>query len=87
MKKHDGFTWLTHFVNYYDFPHSLSIVCVFNTNEDLSKADVEGLHTIINDELISHDIRIKDIRRHICFDTEENCERVNNGKWHERFRQ
>lgn len=85
LEKHEGFMWLTHFVNYKVFPDSLSIVCVFDTNEQLSKANHEGLRVIIKDKLASIDINIKDIRQNVSFDTEENCEKENNGKWHERF--
>ena len=84
LEKHEGFMWLTHFANYQNFPDSLSIVCVFDTNEQLSKADDEGLCAIIKDKLASIDINIKDIRRHVNFDSEENCEKENNGMWHER---
>lgn len=85
LKKHEGFVWLTHFVNYQNFPGSLSVTCVFDTNEQLSKANKEGLRIIIKDKLASIDINIKDIRKNISFDTEENCKKENNGKWHERF--
>ena len=85
LEKHEGFMWLTHFANYQNFPDSLSIVCVFDTNEQLSKANDEGLRVIIKDKLASIDINIKDIRQNVSFDTEENCKKENNGKWHERF--
>ena len=85
LEKHEGFRWLTHFANYQHFPDSLTIVCVFETNEQLSKADEEGVCEIIKNKLASININIKDIRQHINFDTEENCEKENNGKWNERF--
>ena len=85
LKKYKGFMWLTHFVNYQNFPDSLSIVCVFDTNEQLSKANEEGLRVIIKNKLASIDINIKDIRKNVSFDTEESCEKENNGKWHERL--
>ena len=85
LEKHEGFMWLTHFANYQNFSDSLSIVCIFDTNEKLSKANDEGLRVIIKDKLASIDINIKDIRKNVSFDTEENCEKENNGKWHERF--
>ena len=86
LETHEGFMWLTHFANHQKFPGSLSIVCVFDTNEQLSKANDEELRAIINDKLASIDIKIKDIRQHVSFDTEENCEKENKGKWHERFK-
>ena len=86
LEQHDGFTWLTHFVNYQKFPSSLSIVCVFDTNENLLKANNEAIEAIIQAKLASIDIKIKDIRQHVSFDTQENCERDNNGSWDERFK-
>ena len=86
LEKHEGFMWLTHFANYQNFPDSLSIVCVFDTNEELSMANDEGLCVIIKDKLASIDINIKDIRQNVSFDTEENCKKENNGKWNERFK-
>ena len=85
LEKHEGFMWLTHFANYQNFPDSLSIVCVFDTNEQLAKANAEGLRAIIKDKLASIDIKIKDIRKSVSFDTEENCTKESNGKWNERF--
>ena len=85
LEKHEGFMWLTHFANYRVFPSTLSIICVFDTNEKLSKANIEGVREIIKNKLASMDINIKDIRQHVSFDTEENCIKENNGKWHERF--
>lgn len=86
LEKHEGFVWLTHFANYQNFPYSLSIVCVFDTNEKLSNANDEGLRKIIKDKLSSIGIDIKDVRQHVSFDTEEACEKENNGKWQERFK-
>lgn len=85
LETHEGFMWLTHFVNYHNFPSSLSIVCIFDTNEQLSKANDAELRAIIKEKLMSIDIKIKDIRQHVRFDSEENCAKENNGKWHERF--
>ena len=36
LKDINGFQWLTHVVNYSNFPKSLQVVCVFDTNENLS---------------------------------------------------
>ena len=86
QKDYDGFKWLTHFANYNNFPGSLSVVCIFDTNQQLKKADVNGLRLLINEKLLSIDININDMRRHVNFDTEENCNNENSGKWNERFR-
>lgn len=86
QKNYDGFSWITHFANYKNFPDSLSVVCIYDTNEQLRKADVKGLCMLINKTLMSIGIHIKDVKRHISFDTEENCTSENNGNWNQRFR-
>lgn len=90
LKDYEGFRWLTHFVDFNRFPESLSIVCVFNTNDQLSKFrsdnHEDSIRALIKAKLSSIDIEIKDIRSHVSFDTEENCELENNGNWQRRFR-
>ena len=81
-----GFKWITHFVNYNNFPDSLNVVCIYDTNPQLKKTDVNGLRLLINEKLLSIDITIKDIQRQVTFDTEENCSNENNGNWNERFK-
>ncbi|MDB4837885.1 Fis family transcriptional regulator, partial [Marinomonas sp.] len=34
-----GFVWLTHIVNFNAFPSSLKVICVFETDDDLSTAN------------------------------------------------
>ncbi len=34
LKGSDGFLWVTHTVQFSNFPQSLKIVCVFETNQD-----------------------------------------------------
>ena len=86
QENYPGFQWITHFANYNNFPDSLSVVCIYDTNEQLKNTDVHGLSILINEKLLSIDINIRDIRKHVKFDTEENCNNENNGKWNERFR-
>lgn len=83
--KYEGFEWLTHFANYDQFPKSLSIVCVYDTNENLNRADREDMLQLIKQHLASINIKVKDIRQHVRFDTEENCAKMNEGKWQERL--
>ncbi len=84
-----GFKWLTHFVNYQRFPSSLSIVCVFESNSDLSSAlsahKDEYLRRLIKEKLGAVDIQLKNISQHVSFDTEEACQHDNGGKWYGRF--
>ena len=86
LEKYEGFQWLTHFVNYSDFPASLSIVCVYDTNAHLAKTDKEGMRTLIKEKLASIGIKMKDCRQQVRFDTEEDCDNDNDGRWNERFR-
>ena len=90
LKEIDGFQWLTHFVNYANFPRSLKVVCIFDTNENLSKfmsgeSEVE-LRSLIHKKLHEIGINVKNMAGQLAYDTEENCEKDHNGKWHERFR-
>ena len=85
-----GFQWLTHFANYSNFPESLTIVCVFDTSENLEKMyqkdNGNAFREMIISELKSVNIIDKDASQHIEFDTEEKCKKENDGKWHERFK-
>lgn len=87
----DGFQWLTHFVDFNNFPASLSIVCVFDTKAELKQArqDLKDqlLINLIKTELEKIAISFKVISRHIAFDTEEQCAAENNGRWQQRFAQ
>ena len=86
QERYKGFEWLTHFANYDRFPGSLEVVCIYDTNAHLARTDREGMCSLIKEKLLSIGIKIKDIRKHVSFDTEENCRIEHNGKWNERFR-
>lgn len=81
----NGFQWLTHLVNYSNFPKSLKVVCVFDTNENLSyfmsKDSKKELASLIQVKLHEVDVKVKNVTDHILYDTEENCEKEHNGKW------
>jgi len=84
-----GFQWLTHLVNYNQFPGSLSIICIFDTKAELEQARQQMkdqlIVSLIKSELEQINIRFKDINRHVSFDTEEACEAEHNGKCQKRF--
>lgn len=90
IERFEGFVWLTHFVDYNDFPRSLSIVCVFETNRQLSAFLDGGLdkiqHEILKFQLSEMGVVIKDMGSHVRYDTEENCEKEHEGKWRLRFK-
>ncbi len=86
----NGFQWLTHLVNYNRFPSSLKIVCVFSTKLDLIDAKQLMMDRYIIDLIKSEfekiNVRIKNIERHVTFDSQEACSEDHNGNWDERFR-
>ena len=86
----EGFKWLTHDVNYSKFPESLSVICVFDSidglNEAMSSDGIETLYSLISHELKTVDIQIRDVRKHVRFDTEEECNAEHGGKWNVRLR-
>ncbi len=69
-----GFQWLTHVVNYNQFPESLSIICVFKNTVELELARQQSkdqlIASLIQSELEQINIRFKDIERQIYFETE-----------------
>ena len=85
----EGFVWLTHLVNYNSYPNSLRIVCVFDTDESLSRAiekkQDDYFLSLINAELSAVNIKVPKLRQQVSFDTEEACERSHAGKWNERL--
>lgn len=87
LKEFTGFQWLTHVVNYANFPNSLKVICVFDTNLNLnsfmSATDRNVLTILIKKKLFEINIDINS--NHILFDTEENCTKSNNGKWADRL--
>ena len=89
LKEINGFQWLTHLVNYSNFPKSLKVVCVFDTNENLSyfmsKDSKKELTSLIQVKLQEVDVKVKNVTDHILYDTEENCEKEHNGKWADRL--
>lgn len=89
LKHIDGFKWLTHTVNYSNFPNSLKVICVFDTNESLdnyllSKSNNQ-LQLLVANELNRLGIKLKNITNHVLFDTEENCDLQHNGNWAKRL--
>jgi len=84
-----GFQWLTHQVNYNNFPETLKLTCVFDSNADIaalmtSKQDVR-LQTLLTQALLSMDVKLKKSNKHIKFDSEENCNRDHGGNWDKRL--
>jgi len=88
LKQVVGFQWLTHKVNYADFPKSLQVVCVFDSNENLMR------YTASESQLLNHEIaavlralnvNVKAVKDLIAFDTEERCNYEHEGNWAKRL--
>lgn len=89
LKNCYGFVWLTHFINYSNFPKSLKVTCIFDTNDNLAKFTDSNSHrklgSLIEKKLFGIGINLKNITNHISYDTEEDCEKNNDGKWTKRL--
>ena len=89
LKQIDGFEWLTHLVNYANFPKSLQVICVFDTNQHLATFTANGGETgltdLIQSKLNGIGIKLKNPSNHISYDSEENCSKEHNGNWANRF--
>ena len=87
----NGFQWLTHSIgSYKSLPETLTILCVFNTEDDLISAQENSLDQsimcLISKKLNTLNIPIKDIQQHVRFDTQEACNEYHQGKWQDRFK-
>lgn len=75
-----GFKWITHKVNYRDFPESLTIVCVFENDDSRQVAqqpEVEKhLHQIIQQQLAASEIKVKNLGAMVRFSTEDAMRRT-----------
>ncbi len=89
LKQIVGFQWLTHLVNYSDFPKSLKVVCIFDTNANLENYlqsnNNQELLLRIESELKKVNVNFKNISRHILYDTEANCTEQHDGNWSARL--
>ena len=91
LKAFTGFQWLTHLVNYDNFPKSLKIIFVFDTNQQLNDFMANNhqltFNKLIQQALFAIDINYQNINDHLFYDTEENCTQKHKGKWPLRFSQ
>lgn len=85
LKDIPGFKWLTHQANYTNFPASLLITCVFETEQDKNTAEQNGdkskIEKLIQAKLLRAGIKFKAIGKQVVLDSEEACELHNNGDW------
>lgn len=84
-REYEGFVWLTHFVEYHNFPQSLKIVFVFDSSQSLEHAKNKALFKTIFELTESHlkreSVTVKRIDKAVFFDTEENGADFNDAKW------
>ncbi|AJP53435.1 MULTISPECIES: hypothetical protein [Pseudomonas] len=80
-----GFEWLTHTVNYADFPHSLRITWVFDTRANQAHAVATGLDARLRELTATalHDAEIPPVHLARCVhvDSEEACHAQHGGNW------
>ncbi len=88
-KESEGFSWLTHFVDYSKFPQSLKLVFVFDTNQNLEGAKntttFQTIFQLTETRLSGEGIYIKNIHKSLFFDTEENGADYENEKWSKKY--
>ncbi len=89
LKEVAGFLWLTHRVNFTNFPASLVITCVFSNEVEISDMKLqqhdELLRVTIQKHLLKVGVVVKNISKQVRFDSEEACLREHNGEWPERL--
>ncbi|WJG08602.1 Fis family transcriptional regulator [Aliiglaciecola sp. LCG003] len=86
-----GFSWLTHSANYSNFPASLKVTCVFETEQSLNEAVnqqrdlvlIKSIHT----QLLKVGILLKQAKHNVVFDSEEGCIEQHGGNWSKRLSQ
>ena len=85
----DGFQWLTHQANYTNFPASLLITCVFDTQARQQHVEQAGqlqdMQKIIQAKLLKIGVRFKALAKQVILDNEESCELEHQGNWDERI--
>ncbi len=79
LVKIEGFKWLTHLVDYDDFPRSLKVICIFDTHQNQALAQDQDKHAymcdLINQALLKDNIKLPNIRGQVSFDSEEKGSR------------
>ncbi len=80
-----GFLWLTHQANYTNFPDSLLISCIFDTEDSHQKADAQKIYKLIHAKLLKIGVKLKAPEQQVMFDSEEACTQENDGNWAIRF--
>ena len=88
LEQVSGFLWLTHTVNFNNFPQSLRVVCVFDTEEHRSQyvmSDNQLLTSLVVANLNILNIDIRKVKQLVILDSEERCKREHDGNWARRL--
>lgn len=84
-----GFVWLTHRANYTNFPASLVVTCVFDTDEEVAAMKAqqqdELLRLSIQKQLVKVGVVVKNIKQCVRFDSEQACQLQHQGEWESRL--
>jgi hypothetical protein len=84
-----GFSWLTHRANYTNFPASLVVTCVFNSNEEVALMKEQQLDEVLRNtiqkQLLKIGVVVKNIKQCVRFDSEEACQLQHRGEWDKRL--
>lgn len=96
LERYEGFTWITHvfedkYSNIHKRASDLSIICVFENNQDLAcfyaNQSRQELNNLISKDLAQVGLHLKDTDQQILYDTEENCQQSHQGDWKARLDQ
>ena len=86
-----GFQWLSHTANYTQFPGSLMVTCVFDSDVSVTAASQAEcdllLQKWVQKSLFKVGVVLKDVRQNFRLDSEEACERESDGDWALRLQQ
>ncbi len=83
-----GFKWLTHLVDYDNFPRSLKVLCIFDTHQNQIQVQQDRhsyLCDLIQRALLKENIKLGKIAGHVAFDNEEHCQGQHEGNWARRL--
>ena len=85
----EGFAWVTHEVQWDDFPASLRVIWIFESNADIASALKAGsdkrLLALSEIALREAEVTVKSIEQHVHLDSEEECLRTDAGNWRARL--
>ena len=84
-----GFSWLTHRADYANFPASLVVTCVFDSEESMEAARRCELDLFLRKQVQGNLLRVgivlKDARRNMLLDNEDACLAEHQGDWARRL--